>query len=236
MIPKNIRKEHILKAIEEIDRKGIPKSRESRKFNLLYNWKLYPPKYIISLANKHANGVELNSEVFGGGGKTNDFLRKFGFKISEGNMRIGRIVLDIGVSMTELKKTGNAWVELTKVISRDFVKKPLKYQNRIQKLLERCVQENTNVVIFPARTILYRNKKVFNFYRKISEKIPWVASGSLNVDKRSNPNSEEYAEVFNYGKSKENFDDGIALWMQMDSFSSMIAISSTIDEIRKGKT
>jgi len=78
MTPKNIRKEHIVKAIEEIKKSGIPKGRRSRKFLLEFEGKFYPPKYVISLANKYANGVELNPSEFSGGRETNDFLRALG--------------------------------------------------------------------------------------------------------------------------------------------------------------
>ncbi len=81
MIPKYIKREHIIKAIEEVKRFGIPKRRSSKKFLLEYNGKHYPPKYIISLAKKYANGKELDSSQFGGGKETNNFLRIWGFKI-----------------------------------------------------------------------------------------------------------------------------------------------------------
>jgi len=81
MIPKNIRKEHIIKAIEEIKKSGIPKDRYSRKFLLEFEGEFYPPKYVVSLANKYANGVELDPSAFSGGRETNDFLRALGFRI-----------------------------------------------------------------------------------------------------------------------------------------------------------
>ncbi len=56
MIPKNIKREHIIKAIEEIKKVRIPEGRSSKKFLLEYNGEFYPPKYTISLANKYANG------------------------------------------------------------------------------------------------------------------------------------------------------------------------------------
>ncbi|MCD6535735.1 MAG: hypothetical protein J7K49_01715 [Thaumarchaeota archaeon] len=83
MIPKNIRKEHIIKAIGEIRKSGIPKGRRSRKFVLKFEGKSYPPKYVISLANKYANGAELNPSEFSGGRESNDFLRALGFQIVE---------------------------------------------------------------------------------------------------------------------------------------------------------
>lgn len=81
MIPKEITRYHILKAIKEVDAKGIPKGRNSKKFALEFNGNHYPPKYIISLANKYANGRELPSEDFNGGPESNDFLKNLQFKI-----------------------------------------------------------------------------------------------------------------------------------------------------------
>jgi len=49
MIPNNIARNHILKAIQEIDRDGIPKGRNSKKFKLVFEEKAYPPKYVISI-------------------------------------------------------------------------------------------------------------------------------------------------------------------------------------------
>jgi hypothetical protein len=83
MIPNNIARNHILKAIQEIDRGGIPKGRNSKKFKLVFDEKAYPPKYVISLANKYVNGEELEPLDFGGGRETNDYLRRLGFEIVE---------------------------------------------------------------------------------------------------------------------------------------------------------
>ena len=81
MIPKNIKREHILKAIEEIEEVGVPKGRTSKKFLLEYNDKYYPPKYVISLANKFANNIELDPQDFNGGTESNNFLKHLGFSI-----------------------------------------------------------------------------------------------------------------------------------------------------------
>jgi hypothetical protein len=82
MIPKNITRQHILAAITEVDRSGAPDRKASRKFTVDYNGRRYPPKYLVSLANRHANGTELPSSVFNGGAETNDFLRSLGFTVN----------------------------------------------------------------------------------------------------------------------------------------------------------
>lgn len=52
MISEATTKEHILKAIDEIDKIGYDKNRESTEFHLKYNNRIYPPKVIISRAYK----------------------------------------------------------------------------------------------------------------------------------------------------------------------------------------
>lgn len=85
MIPKNISRSAVLKAIEEIEKNGVPRGRESRKYNLTYKNRKYPPKYIVSLANKYVNGAEFDSSEFSGGQETNDFLTNLGFSITSLN-------------------------------------------------------------------------------------------------------------------------------------------------------
>jgi hypothetical protein len=81
MIPQNITNNHIESAIKAIKNKDIPPRRNSKKFDLLFDGERYPPKYVISVANKFANGIELEARKFSGGQETNTFLRRRGFKI-----------------------------------------------------------------------------------------------------------------------------------------------------------
>jgi 5-methylcytosine-specific restriction enzyme A len=81
MIPNQITKSHIIQAIEEIKKNDIPQRRESTKFDLLYEGKAYPPKYVISLACKYATGEELSRDDFSGGDESNRFLKKHLFDV-----------------------------------------------------------------------------------------------------------------------------------------------------------
>jgi len=81
MIPKNITKKHIVEAINEIKRSGVPEGRSGKKFRLEYNGQCFPPKYTISLANEYANGKRLDSSEFSGGNESNRFLRSLGFNV-----------------------------------------------------------------------------------------------------------------------------------------------------------
>lgn len=67
MIPQSIKREHVLQAIDDIRAGGVPKKREPTKFNLVHEGRLYPPKFALSLAAKHAIGEELPASTFSGG-------------------------------------------------------------------------------------------------------------------------------------------------------------------------
>ncbi|WP_432672125.1 hypothetical protein [Flavobacterium sp. SM2513] len=61
-IPKNITTEHLLKAIERIDKEIVfnPRRKE-RVWALRYNKNIYPCKLVISYANVYPNKEELDS-------------------------------------------------------------------------------------------------------------------------------------------------------------------------------
>ena len=81
MIPRNISTDSVLKSIAHIEQNGIPKERHSVKWSLKHEDQLYPPKYVISIANMFENGEELVPEKFSGGPETNQFLENLGFEI-----------------------------------------------------------------------------------------------------------------------------------------------------------
>lgn len=81
MIPNNISTDSVKKALDFIDRKGIPKDRHSVKWSLKHDGRLYPPKYVISVANKFESDEEWEPEHFSGGQETNQYLEHLGFTI-----------------------------------------------------------------------------------------------------------------------------------------------------------
>jgi len=82
-IPASITREHILQAIKEIDETGYPEKNESRKYDLNYNSKHYPPMVVLSLASKYATGSVLDVSEFSGGEQfANKFLKERDFKIT----------------------------------------------------------------------------------------------------------------------------------------------------------
>lgn len=81
MIPHQITRSHVVHAISLLERgvKKIPLRRRSKKYDLLYKGRRYPPKYAVSVAYKKVAGIYLHGFV--GGRETNNFLASRGFTV-----------------------------------------------------------------------------------------------------------------------------------------------------------
>lgn len=80
MIPDGIKQEHLDKAVAEIIEKGVPAARKSIHYDYVHSGRLYPPKYIISVASKYAFGKELPPSEFNAV-RARDYLRSRGHKV-----------------------------------------------------------------------------------------------------------------------------------------------------------
>lgn len=81
-IIERIKRSDVEQAVKQINRQNcVPKRRNSTKFSLFYQGRLYPPKYLIAIAGKHATGKMLTPHDHSGGEHdSNEVLRKLGFK------------------------------------------------------------------------------------------------------------------------------------------------------------
>jgi hypothetical protein len=83
-IPQNITREPILKAIQHVDLHGVRRGRNSQINQFVHIEIRYPPNFIISLANKYANGTELEpnegGSVFFDSDEAVEYLVKKGFQ------------------------------------------------------------------------------------------------------------------------------------------------------------
>ncbi len=82
-VPENISREDCLKAIAVIDAEGVPDGAQSNRYDLVHGGKRYPPKLVVSIANRFANGEDLDRSKFRGGVNTEAYnlLKSNEFKI-----------------------------------------------------------------------------------------------------------------------------------------------------------
>ncbi len=80
----SIKKEHVVSAITEIDEKGVKPGMQYSAYDLEFNGKFYPPKYVLSLASRYATGTPLEPSEFEDEDEAEAFkiLKEFGFQIS----------------------------------------------------------------------------------------------------------------------------------------------------------
>ena len=80
-------RDHVIKALSEIDVRGIGPNEYSSTYDLIYKENRYPPKLVYAIAHKYAGNKELDRSTFHGGENTECFntLRKLGFVIEKKN-------------------------------------------------------------------------------------------------------------------------------------------------------
>lgn len=83
-IPRDLTREDILAALEELSAGRRTRWRSSRKYVLLHDDRRYSPKEVLGLAVCLVEGVdEQLVGRFSGGAQTNDILRRLGFEVIE---------------------------------------------------------------------------------------------------------------------------------------------------------
>ena len=93
MIPPNLTDKHFHLAAAQIVRERVPVERKSVHYDLVLNGKRYPPKYIISLAQKIATGQEFPATGFNAVEAKNYFLGK-GYKVIDRRAESEKIIVD----------------------------------------------------------------------------------------------------------------------------------------------
>ena len=78
-IPDNIDRVHIEKALEWI-RQNPNERRRSLRWDLISEGKRYPPKYVVSVANRYANGNDLEYDDFVSH-MAREYLSRLGYSI-----------------------------------------------------------------------------------------------------------------------------------------------------------
>ena len=78
-----VKREHLMKAIEEVATKGVPNGFHSSTYDVLHEGKAYPPKLVYSIAYRLATGNPLDHNEFNGGRGTPAFrvMRAAGIEI-----------------------------------------------------------------------------------------------------------------------------------------------------------
>ena len=80
---RDIRREHVIQALNDIGENGYPENAEARIYHLIHGNRRYPPKYVLSVAARFATGEEFPRQFFTGGADSRAFrlLEKLGFHI-----------------------------------------------------------------------------------------------------------------------------------------------------------
>lgn len=81
---RNVKREHVIKAIEKFERSGEDYPKPKNTF-LIYNGKEYPAKHIRGIAFEIANKIEISKSEYSGGQETVNFFKRLGFQVKYKN-------------------------------------------------------------------------------------------------------------------------------------------------------
>ncbi|MBC5834353.1 AAA domain-containing protein [Flavobacterium sp. F372] len=184
--PNEITKDHILKAIEKIEKEAIVLISPTR-WNVEINNKKYPPKEVMRYAHEQMNGEKVWE--YGGGEGTNKFLKKFDFPILDmtGNPlqeivnRYKKYIHENG-----LKEEIYKWKLLGKFQGRPNINnqnfseeiKDVKFENLIYPVGQGAIKH-----LAEARTELYRDcfKALFDENLPLLDRIKFFNEETLKI-------------------------------------------------------
>ena len=208
MIPKNIKRNHIINAIAELDKDiNLLDRRHSTRYDLYFNENFYPPKLVVSIANKYANGNELPADSF----ITDECLRlleKLNFMIQEKEVptyikRITkqdetRTTVISNESVTKFfninlsKRDDSAFVSLfyinTKEVKNTEIKKKQDHRIFLEKQILGSYFEGNIIVFKKERSrisveCISRTHDKFDFYNKLIDE----KGNNVLLNLKSNP-------------------------------------------------
>ena len=110
-LPKGLTREHIERAIAQLDTGAPHPFGASKDYDLLVNGKAYPPKAVVGLAASLATGTEMGPGDFSAGegpGQANTVLRSLGFSVERrADVRVAFAVSDCEIFTRN--RSGSSW-------------------------------------------------------------------------------------------------------------------------------
>jgi hypothetical protein len=251
VIPKTVRRKHVLAALLRIDEGEVPSGRESRGYDLVHDGKRYPPKYALTLAIEETEGKRPSPDDLGGGEETNSFLRGLGFTIvakgaagappsrapspakpaPKPAAKPPVVAPPSGTTVRVGRVFLNIGVRMTEgkhgdfeqLTRAQFTPDPGSYRDRLVRLIERAREAGADVVVLPAGAFIL-SKKAMSLSAYAVPDVPMVVAGGSD-------DNGEFAVVMRHGVAGERFDAQRVHWLDAGRFTVLTAISSTIGKL-----
>jgi hypothetical protein len=99
---------------------------------------------------------------------------------SEKQVKIGRAILELDISDKDIKNAGNPWDAHRDSVVRMYNNTEKSYKTRLQTIAANCEKNNTNTVVLPACTFVYKEESEISDYLKLFSNTEWIISGTLN--------------------------------------------------------
>ena len=202
---------HIKKAMREIDRTGSPDERGAVSTALHYDGEHYPAKYVLGEAYRIATGIPLKPDDYTGGGATAKVLADLGFRILKNGKqwrlpkgrrpRIFRVLLK---GTYDRAKRQHINPKFSQWVDKKGNMTGKRMHCIFNALIEQYGSIENSISIFPACTLVIRDKKASDYWntrlRKLSKRSTLVMGV---LDKRRSGGNREYIAVYSGGVYSE---------------------------------
>jgi hypothetical protein len=243
---RKINRDHVFKAIDKIDKEGVPKDRIAKSTKLdsksILDSKddFYPVKYVLETAYEIATNKKISPDDHTGGDTSAKILNNLGFKVIKNNdpwrnslkkkkTKVVRVFLKGKYDSRETRgEEFNNWV-----IDHGEVT-----EKRIDECLDLIKKKNSiknSIIVFPACTIVIRSRKMkekWNSYFKDASENTTIIMGV--IDKSKSKNWKEYSAIWHNGNTCLRLDPKYPE-RKLPVGDGWVFISSNIDMLRDDK-
>ena len=202
---------HVKKAIHEIIKNGFPDKRRAISTALNYKDEHYPAKYVLGEAYRIATGIPLKPDDYTGGDTTAKVLADLGFeiikngkqwKLPEGRTpRIFRVWLKGTYDRTKRQHINpkfSQWVDKKGNMTGE------RMACIFNALIEQYGSMEKSLSLFPACTVVIRDKKGRDYWRSKLKKLSKGSTLVMGVlDKTRSRGTKEYTAVYSDGAYSE---------------------------------
>jgi hypothetical protein len=154
-----------------------------------------------------------------------------------GSIRVGRVIMNMLVKMSELKAYSNKWFGQKQILFGQFHENPERYIARVRNLVEMGLSEKVDVLLMPACAFVFDKNHPGQKYEELIRKIPFTIAGGLDFDQIDNSGKDndfkEWLMLFHHGEMFDRCGKSKIPWFKVNKFSVMTAVSSTIKDIKQ---
>ncbi len=149
-----------------------------------------------------------------------------------GRLRIARAILGLGKTATEARRLRKCpWKATRACVQVSYMAGAAPYRSRLARCVETATSAGSNMIVFPAYSLVMTNNRSLGFYRELLEPFEFAWAGALDL-RPSRPSP--WVLAFRYGQLVERKVPGEVAIYEAARTNIVAAVSTSIKGARTG--